>query len=118
MLWEMTSPCDDCPFLIKGGIRLRKARVREIARGALDSQGATFSCHKTVNYGGENGEALPETRDEQEQHCAGALIFAEKNGVANQMTRIMERLGLYDARKLKNRELVFGKLGDMLKVSL
>lgn len=33
-------------------------------------------------------------------HCAGALIFNEKRHTPNQMMRICERLGFYDARKL------------------
>lgn len=33
-------------------------------------------------------------------HCAGALIFNEKRGYANQMMRICERLEFYDASKL------------------
>lgn len=38
--------------------------------------------------------------NENSLHCAGALIFNEKRGYANQMMRISERLGMYDASKL------------------
>lgn len=50
MKYGMTRPCGDCPFLKVGGIRLSQKRVREIAGAMLDSQGATFQCHATVDY--------------------------------------------------------------------
>ncbi len=58
----------------------------------LDPQGATFACHKTTHS--LVGNRRPE------QHCAGALIFAEKQKTATQMMRIAERMGIYDAPKL------------------
>jgi hypothetical protein len=87
--WNMPAPCADCPFLRDGGIRLRRSRVKEIAGFALGNPGAGFACHKTT---GNEAKA---------RQCAGALIFAEKHGHANQIMRIMERLGAYDARELE-----------------
>lgn len=98
MKFGVTTPCSDCPFRRVGFIALRAGRVREIALAALGPQGATFACHATEN----------------EQHCAGALIFAEKQELPTQMMRIAERLGWYDLRKLAGHDEVFGNLRQML----
>ena len=94
MDYRMRRPCDSCPFLREGGIRLTRGRVREIA-GMMTAGGpGDFPCHKTtVDVEGEDGENDREATPES-KHCAGALIFAEKNGTATQMMRIVERLGL------------------------
>lgn len=68
-----------------------RGRIREIAGPMLDTQGATFACHKTTGVLGNDPKHL---------HCAGALIFAEKHQNATQMMRIAERLGAYDAAAL------------------
>lgn len=79
----------------------------------LSPHGASFPCHKTVEYDEEgDGRATFDT-----EHCAGAYIFAEKNGNATQMMRIAERLGLYDHRKLKNKDAVFDTMSEMLKAN-
>lgn len=101
--------CADCPFRRTGGIRLTQRRVHEIARCALGNPGGTFSCHKTVDYSTDEGKGG--------LHCAGALIFAEKHNHATQMTRIVERLGMYDAAALlatPEAADVFDTLGEML----
>lgn len=114
MNFTMTKPCDNCPFLREGGIRLNAQRVRQIAGMMLDSQGGTFPCHKTTTND-DDGEAM---EAENSQHCAGALIFAEKNGNATQMMRISQRLKLYDHARLMSDEsvvaLVFDDLEEML----
>lgn len=118
MRFDLTNPCSDCPFLKQGGIRVHPERVREIAGGMLDSQGVMFACHKTVDYDREDENVDPLPGGKQERHCAGALIFAEKNGNATQTMRITERLGLYDRRKLTGQELVFDTLEEMLQVCI
>lgn len=115
MKYTQTSPCGNCPFLKEGGIRLHPERAREIADNMLSTEGATFACHKTaIDSDDENGR----TEGPDSLHCAGALIFAEKNGNATQMMRICERLGMYDASKLKNQHLVFDDLDQMLDAQL
>lgn len=95
MKYTMTNPCDACPFLntpnMKRGFSLR--RLKEFAEGE-------FPCHQTASsVEGEDG--FSEYRASGKSvHCAGALIFNEKRGYANQMMRICERLGMYDASKL------------------
>jgi hypothetical protein len=94
----MKIPCANCPFRVVGGIPLMPARVHEIGSMMLDSQGGTFSCHKTVDDSDreEGDEGTARISRPGEVHCAGALIFAEKNGASTQMMRIMERFGDYD----------------------
>lgn len=99
----MKKPCSDCPFLKKGGIRLTQARVKEIAEVLLDSQGKYLTCHKTTVEDDETGEMV---NGPNATHCAGALIFAERNGNATQIMRIMERLGAYDAKALMSQKKV------------
>jgi hypothetical protein len=121
MHFDLTRPCDNCPFLKKGGIRLTEDRVREIAGAMLDSQGATFACHKTTVYaatpdGGEDLRSGPQSR-----HCAGALIFAEKHETATQAMRIAERLGWYDHRAFTSDPAtvasVFDSLAEMMEAN-
>ncbi len=119
MKWDLKRPCENCPFLKKGGIRLRRDRIRELVSGALDPQGATFACHKMVEW---DEDGYTEINAKKQKHCAGALIFAEKHDTANQGTRIAERLGLYDARILMdNKEAVasvFDSLPQMLRTAI
>lgn len=99
MKYNLPRPCKNCPFRsdVKG--YLTKARVRSIIDG-ITRQQQTFSCHKTNEFGSDD-EGWSETRETpNSQHCAGALIFLERLEQPNQMMRISERLGLYDARKL------------------
>jgi hypothetical protein len=128
--FDLTMPCGDCPFRRVGGVRLTKSRIREIAGAVTDRQGATFSCHKSVDYssldefedGGDGDERIGDPpRDRTDEfHCAGALIFAEKNGRVSQMVRIAERLGLYDHTKFTEeaKALVFDDMREMLKTAI
>ena len=88
----MAKPCNECPFLREGGVRVTVERAREIVRNMLSFSGGSFACHKTTNED-EDGEYTPGPKEE---HCAGAAIFAEKNGNQTQMMRIADRLGMYD----------------------
>jgi hypothetical protein len=51
----------------------------------------------------------------EEQHCAGAMILLEKNGCANQMMRIAERLRFYDHKRLKMDAPVFATRAAMVE---
>lgn len=85
MKFDLKIPCKDCPF-IKGSstnITLSEDRLEEIKEGLENDQ--TFICHKTLD-----------SPSPQQQHCAGALIYLEKQERPNQMMRIAERLGRYD----------------------
>lgn len=97
MKYGLTTPCDQCPFLVsmKRGFTLRRLFL-------LIGEG-TFHCHKTGTLDEENGDFVA---TENSHHCAGALIFLEKRNQPNQMMRIAERLGLYDASKLDTKAKV------------
>lgn len=115
--YSMTKPCPECPFR-RGGegmtpVRLTRGRVREIAGLMLNPQGGEFPCHKTTGI--LNGERCA-TRDSI--HCAGALIFAEKNSNHTQMMRVAGRLGLYDPGKLEGHDEVFDDMEEMLASAL
>lgn len=112
MHFDLKKPCDDCPFLKVGGIRLSLSRVDDIAGPMLSRAGQTFSCHKTVDYKRRRSRK----RRELERHCAGALIFAQKNGNQTTPMQIAERLGLYDPAVLmtaENVDAVFDNLDEM-----
>lgn len=110
MNFDMTQPCPQCPFRSDVRPYLRRDRATEIADVLTRRQG-TFSCHKTVAYD-DDGEPVSKR---QEQHCAGALIVLEKIGRPNQLMRIMERLGGYDARKLQMDAPVFATLQAFIR---
>lgn len=119
MRFDLKKPCDNCPFRRKGGVRyLAPVRVREIAHAMLDSQGSTFACHKTTVEEEDDEGMSRRSTTARSQHCAGALIFAEKHGNANQPMRIAERLGLYDPKTLMSDKkvvaLVFDDVDQML----
>lgn len=90
MQYNMTEPCDACPFRKGSGFPL--ARLRQFASGE-------FPCHKASDLDEEDG-CYREKGNGKTPHCAGALIFNEKRGVSHQMMRIAERLGMYDMSKL------------------
>ena len=93
MRYELTTPCDACPFLKSMAHGFGLERLREFASNE-------FGCHKTCDeVEGEDGgtEFVPNS---QSLHCAGALIFLEKRNAPNQMMRICERIGMYDRTKL------------------
>ena len=114
MKYDLKKPCDNCPFLRTGGVRLTAQRIEEIAGGILGWNGKTFACHKTT-IDVEDDEGLgargdgPETR-----HCAGALIFAEKNQGSTQLMRIAERLGRYNRQELMGNPAVVASVFDTI----
>lgn len=90
MRFDQKRPCAECPFLRTAGGYLHPVRAREIAENMLDWNGQTFQCHKTLHIAEKRfGKA-------DAQHCAGALIFAEKNDVMTQAMRMAGRLGIYE----------------------
>ena len=93
MKYNLTEPCDECPFLRGSPLNktLKRSRLIEMASGE-------FACHKACKVDEEEGEFVP--RNDKTPHCAGALIYLEKRERPHQMMRICERLGLYDRSKL------------------
>ncbi len=89
MRYNLTTPCAACPFLIGNGFTYRSL--------VLHASGE-FACHKACKVDEDEGTFVP--RNEKTPHCAGALIFLEKQDRPHQMMRICERLGMYDRTKL------------------
>lgn len=95
MKFDLTKPCNKCPFRTDLKPYIWASRAREICHSILGLQ-QSFACHKTTKFD-EDSETI---YHEKEQHCAGALIFLEHMERPNQMMRIMERIGMYDRSKL------------------
>jgi hypothetical protein len=111
MKYDMTKPCAKCPFVRGTQMRLRPDRIRDIERSVNQHNGATFPCHETLDYSdGDGGRDTDKTT-----HCAGALIYIEKQGVSSQMMRIAERLGMYDRRKLADEGLVWDDVDEWVE---
>lgn len=100
MNYSMTTPCDQCPFLKGSGFTYRSL--------AAHASG-DFACHKTCELDDDTGTYEPKAKS---LHCAGALIFLEKQDKSHQMMRIAERLGMYDRRKLNMDAPVVGSPKD------
>ena len=107
MKYDLKRPCADCPFRSDIRAYLHPDRAREIGEGLL-YHNYSFSCHKTTTSVGKDNH------DKNAQHCAGALIFCEKNERPHQMMRIAERIGMYDYKKLDMESPMFDTLDDFI----
>lgn len=97
----LTRPCSNCPFRRGMGF-LRRARARQIGENMLSFDGGSFICHRTAG--------------KTEAHCAGAAIFADKNGVQTQMMRIEQRLGLMgDPATFADRDDIVDDLDELVE---
>lgn len=93
--YTLKSPCKDCPFRADNKFFLTPER----AQGIMDEsyEDSNFYCHKTLDYSSDDGEGQLTSKS---RVCAGFLVTMEKEGRANQPTRIAERLGLYDRAEM------------------
>lgn len=107
MKFDLHRPCANCPFRHDVPGYLTPARAHEIATALLND--ATFTCHKTIESTDDGTVETP-----QSQHCAGALIFLERQDRPNQMMRWMERIGCYDYRLLDPNAPVFDSAGEFI----
>lgn len=99
MKFDLTTPCNDCPFRIDGkGVQLGPGRWQEI-RECIEEEDGYFPCHKTIDYGDHDDTGSPRLQPGM-QHCAGAMIHLEQLEKPNQFMRVAERLGLYDPDQL------------------
>lgn len=106
----MTKPCKRCPFRTDVKPYLTTPRVEGILDTITHQQG-TFTCHNTVKSDDYDDQNVTD----EEQHCAGALILLEHIEKPNQMMRIMERFGGYDAAKLDMDSPVYKHPDEMLE---
>ena len=107
MKYNMTEPCDACPFLIGSGFTHRS--LKNHASGE-------FACHKACDLD-EDESVYVEKANGKTPHCAGALIFLEKKNQPHQMMRIAERLGVYDRTKLNMSAPVVANAADCKRVN-
>jgi hypothetical protein len=110
MNFARIAPCEDCPFLVKGGIRLTKERIGEIAQALLVEPGSSFPCHKTVNYGRRNRRT--------ESACPGSLLFQENIQSSTQWRQLAERIGGLRPERLKGHARVFRSLAAWLSTAI
>lgn len=106
MKYNLTKPCAECPFLIENNFTFVSL---------LGHSSGEFPCHKACKNDEDTGEYVP--RNDKTPHCAGALIFLEKQDRPHQMMRICERLGLYDRTKLDMTANVGTKASDYRRPS-
>ena len=107
MKYNLTKPCGNCPFRSDRPFDLKPGRIEEIVNGLFND--VPFSCHKTTTSKGVSNN------HKDAEHCAGALIFLEKHDYAHQMMRIMERIGMYDRRKLDMDFPVYDSMEEMIE---
>lgn len=88
MNYKLTTPCKECPFLKGSGFTMRQLKAYS---------GGEFGCHKACDLNEETSSYEPHQKT---PHCAGALIFLEKQNKPHQMMRVCERIGMYDRSKL------------------
>lgn len=119
-MFDLPRPCDNCPFLKEGGIRLHRLRAREIAGSQIENPGSTFPCHKTVppalyDQMAEVGDDSFMDWVDGMQYCAGAIVFALKQDSANQALRIAGRMMAFrpELRSPKVQALVFDSIYEM-----
>lgn len=113
--YTLRQPCNNCPFRPDVKPYLRPDRAQEIARSLRE--GGEFACHKTTvpvdtDDDGTDLADIPGVS----RFCAGALATMEREGASNQMTRIAERLGLYNPDTLNADALpVYASLTDWVR---
>lgn len=78
-LFILTKPCNDCPFLVEGGVRLHPESALDILQ-AIERDKCIFPCHNTVDYDNVDGE----TDTSNSAYCAGAMIYLQHQGRPHQ----------------------------------
>lgn len=88
MNFNMKKPCKDCPFVpgSSANVTLEVGRIESIVSELRADR--TFTCHKTLGHVAK------------QEHCAGAMIFLEREDRPNQKMRIAERFKMYDRNGL------------------
>lgn len=109
MKFDLTSPCDTCPFRSNVAPFLTRKRVSHILKEILVSD-KTFACHKTVYK-----RSGSRTRLVDRQHCAGALIMLYRARWPNWRFLVAGMLGLFNPRRLKLRSQVYATPEAMIE---
>ncbi|MEB2276953.1 hypothetical protein LAV82_23325 [Bacillus sp. ILBB4] len=115
-MFELKTPCVDCPF-VKGSITnltLHPTRIKGIVDGL--HQDGSFTCHKTIDYSNDFKDSEDEDGEtefiptDKNQFCAGALLYLEREGHQTQAMQVFERLGCYDPSKLRGMDKIIDKV--------
>lgn len=121
-IYTLKEPCSNCPFRSDKPFYLNRGRAEGIAESL--EMGATFWCHKTLDY---SEPEFDECSDEEPEYdgsgrvvkksraCAGSLITMEKEDNPNQIMQIAERLGLYDRTQLNMDSPVFDSIEEWVE---
>lgn len=103
MNMDLTTPCDSCPFRTDKECHLAPARAEQIANTL--KEGGSVPCWETIADYDDQG--IP-VYDDNEQHCAGALLTMEKSYAKKTLLmRWMKKIGRYDPEKLDKSVPVF-----------
>lgn len=110
-MFDLKSPCADCPFRIGYGERFRlgEMRLREIMTAEA------FQCHKTVDYSvtDDNGFEKPHAGDNPQQ-CAGLMAVLHRIDRPNTIMQIASRLGHLDLDAIDPRKEAYAGFLDAL----
>lgn len=90
-MFNLKQPCVECPF-VKGSMTnqsLSENRMKDIVNDILVKD-LSFQCHKTIKLSLDKHE-----------HCAGAILYLERENKPNQIMRIAERIGRYNKTEMK-----------------
>lgn len=84
MKFNLAQPCTGCPFVVGNSInrQLNKRQLKGIVKSIRG--GNTFTCYKSLGKSTEENE-----------HCAGAMIFLERENRPNQEMEIARQCGDY-----------------------
>ena len=113
MRFDLVRPCGDCPFRRDMPCDLGEENAAAIIL-AMFGRGDAFACHKTVEYANagiyEGGICT-----ENSQHCAGALILAEKAQERGIMAQEALRQGKFDPARLDMTAAVVSNAAEFLE---
>jgi hypothetical protein len=122
MDYALKRPCANCPFRHDIPPFLRSDRAEDIL-ATLDS-GGTFACHKTVEYADDDDGDTISVNEQDQQHCAGALILMEHQHDGrgdgpgchkNQMARFASRFSGFNPNELDMEAPVFVSYDAMIE---
>ena len=93
MMFDLKRPCSNCPFRVGQGslFGMTKRRLDEIFRSPA------FQCHKTLLY---DDDGQPVVNGPKTQQCAGLMAVLHREGQANTIMQVAERLGYLDPETL------------------
>lgn len=113
MMFDLMSPCANCPFRKGQGelFGLDPGRIYKIATASA------FQCHKTVDYSNsddEDGFEHP-APGQHPQQCAGLMAVLHREDKLNQIMQVAERLGSLDCTMLDPRNEAYDCMADVYR---